>query len=105
VAAPFYTLFPFATNVPYQLTKLSKKIKAVFANFVAFDKGLEWLISAPGCSLSAGRAVSLLGALRLRGLTCPAAPAGVSHLPLQSTYHCLLALILFVKQQSFRKEP
>ncbi|MBG9446917.1 hypothetical protein ABE66_20400 [Cytobacillus firmus] len=43
------------------------------------------LISAPGCSLSAGRAVSLLDAARLRGLTCPATPAGVSHLPLQST--------------------
>jgi hypothetical protein len=45
----------------------------------------ERLISAPGCSLSAGRAVSLLGAQRLWGLTCPAAPAGVSHLTLQST--------------------
>jgi len=59
------------------------KLKAVFVNFVANER--EWLISAPGCSLSAGRAVSLLGALRLWGLACPAAPAGVSHLPLQST--------------------
>jgi hypothetical protein len=58
VAAPFYTLFPFATNVPYQLTKLSK-IQTVVANFVAFDKGLEWLISAPGCSLSAPINLSL----------------------------------------------
>jgi hypothetical protein len=42
---------------------------------------LERLISAAGCSLSAGRAVSLLGYLSLRGLTCPATPAGASHLP------------------------
>ncbi len=46
---------------------------------------IRLLISAPGASLSAGWAVSLLGALRLWGLTCPTAPAGVSHLPLQST--------------------
>ncbi|OIK12814.1 hypothetical protein BIV60_15990 [Bacillus sp. MUM 116] len=32
-----------------------------------------------------GAAVSLLGAQLLRGLTCPAAPAGVSHFPFQST--------------------
>jgi len=30
--------------------------KGCFRNFVAFNKG--WLICAPGCSLSAGRAVS-----------------------------------------------
>ncbi len=35
-------------------------------------------------SLSAGRAVSLLAALRC--LTCHANPAGVSHLPFQTTY-------------------
>ena len=38
--------------------------------------------------LSAGRALSLLVAALLRGLTCPAAPAGVKRLPLQST--CLI---------------
>ena len=43
------------------------------------------LISTPGAQQTAGRAVSLLGAKRLRGLTCPAAPAGVEHLPFQST--------------------
>jgi hypothetical protein len=35
------------------------------------------LISIPNASLSAGLALSLLVALLLRGLTCPAAPAGV----------------------------
>jgi hypothetical protein len=60
----------------------------LFAVFVNFAISGVWLISAPGCSLSAGRAVSLLGALRLWGLTCPAAPAEVSQLPLQS--NCLL---------------
>jgi hypothetical protein len=35
------------------------------------------LISVPGASLSAGLALSLLVALLLRGLTCPAEPAGV----------------------------
>jgi hypothetical protein len=64
------------------------------------------LISAPGAQQTAGRAVSLLGVLRLRGLTCPAAPAGVEHLPLQSTS---LSAVFFSKtykkQQSFRKEP
>jgi hypothetical protein len=35
------------------------------------------LISVPGTSLSAGLALSLLVALLLRGLTCPADPAGV----------------------------
>ncbi|SEM31017.1 hypothetical protein SAMN05192533_102128 [Mesobacillus persicus] len=35
--------------------------------------------------LSAGRAVSLLVAALLWGLTCPAAPAGVKRLTLQST--------------------
>jgi hypothetical protein len=63
------------------------------------------LISAPGCSLSAGREVSLLALCAFRSLTCPAYPAGqgklrqryiarkkcdfhfrgVSHLALQST--------------------
>jgi len=45
------------------------------AVFVASKQGV--LICAPGTSLSAGRAVSPLVALLLRGLTCPAAPAGV----------------------------
>jgi len=35
------------------------------------------LIAVPGASLSARLAVSLLVAKLLRGLTCPAAPAGV----------------------------
>ncbi|WP_156419073.1 hypothetical protein [Fictibacillus sp. FJAT-27399] len=50
------------------------------------------MISVSGCSLSSGRAVSLtgasaylLGAWRLWVSTCPASPAGVSHLALQST--------------------
>jgi len=38
---------------------------------------MELLISVPGASLSAGLALSLLVALLLRGLTCPAKPAGV----------------------------
>ena len=59
----------------------------------------QLLISASGCSLSAGWAVSLLGATHLWGLNCPTAPAGVSHLTLQST------TIFGWKQQSFRKEP
>ncbi|WP_394172520.1 hypothetical protein [Guptibacillus hwajinpoensis] len=52
-------------------------LKAILVDIVAE----KWLISAPGCSLSAGRAVSLLAALkaRLRGHTCPASPAGVEH--------------------------
>ncbi|WP_156419132.1 hypothetical protein [Fictibacillus sp. FJAT-27399] len=72
------------------------------------------MISVPGCSLSAGRAVSLtgvnayfLGASACGSLTCHASPAGqgrlrqlfitrrkcevhfrgVLHLPLQSTFH------------------
>jgi hypothetical protein len=36
---------------------------------------MELLISVPGPSLSAGLALSLLVALLLRGLTCPAAEA------------------------------
>jgi hypothetical protein len=38
---------------------------------------MELLISVPGASLSAGRQVSLLVALLLRGLTLAADPAGV----------------------------
>ncbi|UZJ79174.1 hypothetical protein [Fictibacillus sp. KU28468] len=45
------------------------------------------MISVPGCSLSAGRAVSLLVQAPAGSLTCHASPAGVSHLPLQLTFH------------------
>jgi hypothetical protein len=40
--------------------------KAVFTSFVA---NWKWLISAPGCSLSAGRAVSLLAPLGVSPVT------------------------------------
>ncbi len=43
------------------------------------------LISAPGCSLSTGRAVSLLTLRVIRSLHLTARPVGVSHLALQST--------------------
>ncbi|WP_255357599.1 hypothetical protein [Fictibacillus sp. FJAT-27399] len=42
------------------------------------------MISVPGRSLSAGRPLNP-SALAPAGFTCPARPAGVSHLPLQST--------------------
>ncbi len=41
------------------------------------------LIFATDGALSAGRALSLLDAEHLRGLICPAAPAGVARLSLQ----------------------
>jgi molybdenum cofactor guanylyltransferase len=63
------------------------------------------LISAPGCSLSAGRAVSLLALCAFRSLTCPADPAGVSHLALQSTSQGAYSIKHVRKQQSFRNEP
>ncbi|WP_156419069.1 hypothetical protein [Fictibacillus sp. FJAT-27399] len=44
----------------------------------------QQLISVPGSSLSAGRALNP-SALAPAGFTCHAHPAGVSHLPLQST--------------------
>jgi len=37
------------------------------------------LISVPGCSLSVGRELSLLGAMHLWGLNFPAYPTGVEH--------------------------
>ncbi|MFD2443767.1 hypothetical protein ACFSO7_07195 [Bacillus sp. CGMCC 1.16607] len=43
-------------------------VKADFVYFVALEQ-VEWLISTPGCSLSAGRAVSLLGAFRACGVS------------------------------------
>jgi hypothetical protein len=63
-----------------------------------------WLISAPGCSLSAGRAVSLLPLCAIRSLTCPTRPAGVSHLVLQSTSRRSILFKNVSKQQSFRSE-
>ncbi len=53
-------------------------------------------------SLSAGGLRSLLSALHLRGLPQHAFPAGVSHLPLQSTS---VRIGFLLKQQSLRKEP
>jgi hypothetical protein len=46
--------------------------KSVFENFVA-NEVAEWLISAPGCSLSAGRALSPQERARLHELcsSCP----------------------------------
>jgi hypothetical protein len=57
----------FKENKPFHLSSLQNlnvcnvsKTKAGFVSLLL----LEVLISGPGCSLSAGRAVSLLGALR-----------------------------------------
>ncbi|WP_156419055.1 hypothetical protein [Fictibacillus sp. FJAT-27399] len=47
------------------------------------------MISVPGFSLSAGRALNP-SALAPAGFICHASPAGVSNLPLQSTCHCRL---------------
>ncbi|AGK52297.1 hypothetical protein B1NLA3E_02585 [Bacillus sp. 1NLA3E] len=51
--------------------------------------------------------MSLLGAKRLWGLTCPAAPAGVfvPSTPINSFINGFLSKSLLKKQQSFRKEP
>jgi hypothetical protein len=74
---------------------------------LVFTKREVWLISAPGCSLSAGRAVSLLVAK---------APAG-SHLsrcsrrslapsaPINFFINGFLSKNLILKKQSYRKEP
>ena len=70
---------------------LTNIIKIVYINrlcsqtlLLKIKECTQLLISASGCSLSSGWAVSLPGATHLWGLTCPAAPAGVSHLQLLS---------------------
>jgi uncharacterized protein (DUF342 family) len=77
----FYNLIVTPDRMPHNKRKLSIsdslcKKKALLKLDVDFRSGR---------SLSAGRAVSLLVASLLRGLTCPAAPAGVERPPLQST--------------------
>ncbi|WP_219622799.1 hypothetical protein, partial [Peribacillus deserti] len=55
--------------------------KAVFANFVVIEQVVDWnvrMLAFRGAGAEPPR-------LRLWGLTCPAAPAGVSHLTFQST--------------------
>jgi len=53
------------------------KLKLVYSFYILTGSRMGLLISVPGASLSAGLALSLLVAWLLRGLTWPAALAGV----------------------------
>jgi len=58
-------------------TIISKSFHSTIKKINSYKK--ECSIPLQGCSLSMGRALSLLGATRLWGLSCPAAPIGVEH--------------------------
>jgi hypothetical protein len=66
-----------------------------------------WLISAPGCSLSAGRAVSILGAKATVGsyLSRCSRRSLAPSAPINFIINGFLSNNLLKKQQSFRKEP
>jgi hypothetical protein len=75
---------------------------ALFVNFVAIFPKEQWMVAAKGCSLSAGRAVSLLVALLLLK----------SHLSCFSRWSLTPSEdqpfhkdLCSKKQESFRKEP